>query len=427
MPFHLSGSFLPRVLFTFLAALLLFCLPVWGQNAVVSGRVTDRSGALVPGASASAGQVAVTISRAAQSIQVAMSHLKRWSPEVALGTAALIAALASSTACRPASSTSLDRPAAEKLAEGLTVDEPWISIPAGLTASSLHNAKAIRAYRRLAAAGILRCNSNLTDCSAGPRGKHLTAEEEDTIRVIVGYLVVDDVTKVTPLSDFTARGDITLRFQPTFEYRQFRADFVALLEAGGEGSTISQADSDGLASAVFRRSGRGGWRVENIQLVKKTGVSAWRGGKQEPEENAEVIANLSPLAAVSVSSEDASTGQLGANAADGLFDETPGGSRRIWAARGERAGAWIRLTWKSPVEAWEVILYDRPDPAENILAGTLTFSDGSTMDVGELPEDGSPYRLEFGPKTITWVQFTVTSAVGPRVGLGEIEVYGTTE
>ncbi len=33
-----------------LAALLLCCAPVWGQNAVVSGRVTDSSGAVVPNA-----------------------------------------------------------------------------------------------------------------------------------------------------------------------------------------------------------------------------------------------------------------------------------------------------------------------------------------------------------------------------------------
>jgi hypothetical protein len=129
--------------------------------------------------------------------------------------------------------------------------------------------------------------------------------------------------------------------------------------------------------------------------------------------------NIAPLATVTVSSEDASRGQTGAGVADGR----PDGSE--WASAGEDAGAWITLTWDRPAVVSEVDLYDRPDPVENVLSGTLTFEDGSVIVVHALPAEGAPERVVFPPKTIRSVTFRIDQAQGRNPGLGEIMVIGT--
>ena len=58
-------------------------------------------------------------------------------------------------------------------------------------------------------------------------------------------------------------------------------------------------------------------------------------------------------------------------------------------------------------------------------AGLLVFSDGTTLPVGELADDGKTgTEVTFAPKTVTWVAFFVTK-VKPstlNIGLSEITV-----
>jgi len=42
-----------------------------------------------------------------------------------------------------------------------------------------------------------------------------------------------------------------------------------------------------------------------------------------------------------------------------------------------------------------VVLYDRPNATDQITGGTLTFSDGSSVAVGSLANDGSPVTVAF--------------------------------
>lgn len=74
-----------------------------------------------------------------------------------------------------------------------------------------------------------------------------------------------------------------------------------------------------------------------------------------------------------------------------------------------------------------VVLYDRPTSIEQIFAGTLTFSDGSNLDVPELPNNGAALEMSFLEKTVTSVRFQVTNGVGPNVGLSEFRVFGKAE
>lgn len=135
--------------------------------------------------------------------------------------------------------------------------------------------------------------------------------------------------------------------------------------------------------------------------------------------------NLAGLATISQSSQNTGTGQLGASAVDGFVEGDPDGYEPFeWASNGQLNGAWIRLTWPSPVTISEVALFDRPNLVDNVVSGTLHFSDGTSVSVGQLPNNGNSFLVSFSPRTVNWVQFTVDNAVGDNVGLAEIEVYG---
>jgi glycosyltransferase involved in cell wall biosynthesis/LmbE family N-acetylglucosaminyl deacetylase len=139
------------------------------------------------------------------------------------------------------------------------------------------------------------------------------------------------------------------------------------------------------------------------------------------------FSNIAFLASVSVSSENAATGQLGIKAIDGLIDGYPRFPGNEWVTRGETAGAWIQLSWSQAYAVNKIILYDRPNQQDNITGATLTFSDGSSIRVGALPDNGGGYALNFAAKTIAWVKLTVDTARGENVGLSEFEVYKATE
>ncbi|TMB23334.1 MAG: hypothetical protein E6J65_13825 [Deltaproteobacteria bacterium] len=134
--------------------------------------------------------------------------------------------------------------------------------------------------------------------------------------------------------------------------------------------------------------------------------------------------NLAITAQVTVSSENTANNQGGLKAIDGVIDGAPHDPAREWVTLNELSGAWIQLGWPSSVSIAQVNLYDRPHWAENILAGTLSFSDGTSISVGALPPNGNVLPVTFPPKTVTWVRFTINQAQGTATGLSEIQVLG---
>src|SRR5882762_4559245 len=135
-------------------------------------------------------------------------------------------------------------------------------------------------------------------------------------------------------------------------------------------------------------------------------------------------ANLAITAQVTVSSENTASNQGGLKAVDGVIDGAPHDPAREWVTSNQLSGAWIQLGWPSPVSVAQVNLHDRPHWAENVLAGTLSFSDGTSIAVGALPSDGKVLPVTFSPKTVTWVRFTIDQAEGTGAGLSEIQVLG---
>jgi len=104
-----------------------------------------------------------------------------------------------------------------------------------------------------------------------------------------------------------------------------------------------------------------------------------------------------------------------------------------WASKssmtfwGEIDYPWIQLDWDTLVSVNKVILYDRPDEKSHTAGGILHFSDGSTINVWQIPNDGSPKVVEFPAKKTAWIRFEVTDGNGENLGLSEIEVFPAPE
>jgi LmbE family N-acetylglucosaminyl deacetylase len=134
--------------------------------------------------------------------------------------------------------------------------------------------------------------------------------------------------------------------------------------------------------------------------------------------------NVAAGATVTASSEVAATGQLAVKAVDGVADGYPGDYSREWSSNAQGLGAWIQLTWAQTQTVDRVVLFDRPNADDRITSGTLRFSDGSTVAVGALPNDGSALTVTFPARTVTNVRLTVDGVSGSthNAGLAEFEV-----
>jgi hypothetical protein len=137
--------------------------------------------------------------------------------------------------------------------------------------------------------------------------------------------------------------------------------------------------------------------------------------------------NVALLATAAASSQNTGTGQLASKAIDGVVDGYPGDYTREWVTVGERVGAWLELRWSSPVTIDQVVLHDRPNLNDQITSATLSFSDGSSVAVGTLNNNGSAVTVSFAARTVTSLRLTVSavSATTINVGLAESKGIGS--
>jgi hypothetical protein len=97
-----------------------------------------------------------------------------------------------------------------------------------------------------------------------------------------------------------------------------------------------------------------------------------------------------------------------------------------WVSEGEKGTAMIRLNWNQPEKISGVWLFDRSNLNDQVKSGMLVFSDGSTIPVGELPNDAKSCKeIVFPEKTVTWAAFFVNSVseTTSNVGLAEFAVF----
>ncbi|KAI5481074.1 Carbohydrate-Binding Module Family 1 protein, cellulose binding protein [Pseudohyphozyma bogoriensis] len=122
-----------------------------------------------------------------------------------------------------------------------------------------------------------------------------------------------------------------------------------------------------------------------------------------------------------------SAGQEPWSVVDGIIGGYGGGSwTNEWASSGGGKGTWINCSWSSLMSVNQVILYDRPNSADQVTAGLLTFDDGSVVSVGSLYNDGGPTSVLFSSRNTKSILFTITavSSTTGNVGLAEMAVYG---
>jgi hypothetical protein len=139
----------------------------------------------------------------------------------------------------------------------------------------------------------------------------------------------------------------------------------------------------------------------------------------------DTTSNIAPLATVSASSENILKEQTAIKVIDGVVSGYPVNRKKEWATVSEKAGAWIQLNWSTSYTISRMVLHDRLNTGDQILSGTLQFSDGSRVSVGELPNDSTGLEITFPARTVNSVRFTIdtVSTTTANVGLAEWEVF----
>lgn len=139
--------------------------------------------------------------------------------------------------------------------------------------------------------------------------------------------------------------------------------------------------------------------------------------------------NISPAASITASTT-LSMNFKPQHIADGII-RIP--SKGEWACEGDTTDwgyirfPWIQLDWKSSQKVDRIVLFDRPTLKEHIATCKLIFSDGSTLWLNEIPNDGAGKAIQFPVKTISWIKIVVTDGKGRDLGFSEVEVYAAPE
>ncbi|KDE08515.1 hypothetical protein MVLG_01294 [Microbotryum lychnidis-dioicae p1A1 Lamole] len=133
-----------------------------------------------------------------------------------------------------------------------------------------------------------------------------------------------------------------------------------------------------------------------------------------------------------VGAATASTGAAGQGperAKDGIIggytENGQGNSSAEWSTISQGVGAFLTITWSSPIFINQFVLYDRPNLNDQITGGSVTFSDGSTVSIPALANAGTATPVSFTGRATTSVTLTVTStsSTTSNIGLSEWQIY----
>jgi len=92
-----------------------------------------------------------------------------------------------------------------------------------------------------------------------------------------------------------------------------------------------------------------------------------------------------------------------------------------WSSAAE-ATPWIPLDLPAAVAIRAVREFDRPNPDDHTQTGAITSSDGSSIDMADIADDGSMKTIVFDANSILWIRFQDTSGRASNRGLSEIKV-----
>jgi hypothetical protein len=237
-----------------------------------------------------------------------------------------------------------------------------------------------------------------------------------------------------------ATGTLAQMVQAAWTSAATDAEKLAVLAAAGAGAWPKNDNPYAYPAVTHFAVYEQPWAKPDVELS-----TDWLGGVQEVElasvsfaghtadvrklgriDFAHPGTNLAPLAVAAFSSLENDTTR-------GIADQKVGGypqqRAEEWSTAGQTTGASVTLTWPAARSISSVVLYDRINANDHITSGTLSFSDGSEVAVGALPNvpTEGPLRVDFAARSVTWVRFTVTAvaATTENVGLAEMAVYGS--
>ncbi len=104
-----------------------------------------------------------------------------------------------------------------------------------------------------------------------------------------------------------------------------------------------------------------------------------------------------------------------------------------WASKsgitfwGEIDFPWVKLEWDKTRAINKIVVFDRPELNTHLSGGRFHFSDGSRIDVFQIPNDGSPKVVNFPTKKVEWVRFEAMDGDGEHLGLSEMQVFSAPE
>ncbi|GAA5884256.1 hypothetical protein JCM6882_002197 [Rhodosporidiobolus microsporus] len=118
--------------------------------------------------------------------------------------------------------------------------------------------------------------------------------------------------------------------------------------------------------------------------------------------------------------EKAIDGMISGYKEDGTGDYT-----KEWATDHQSTGAWIGISWPESITVNQLVLYDRPNLNDQMTGATVSFSDGSSFQIGALDNAGGATVFNFTARVVDSMFITVTSVsdTTTSVGLSEIQVY----
>ena len=173
-----------------------------------------------------------------------------------------------------------------------------------------------------------------------------------------------------------------------------------------------------------RRPSRGGRRWPWITAVAVT-VALGATALIVDQQSGASADNLAGQAVISASSTG--SGSSPASLADGRGGQLGQYVGRDWVSDGQTIGASTTFRWKSPRVVSRITIEQSTDTSLAVVAGFLTFSDGSALAVRF--EDGKSADLTLSPRETEWMTFTISQASegATAVGLAEIRAFTGSE
>ncbi len=131
------------------------------------------------------------------------------------------------------------------------------------------------------------------------------------------------------------------------------------------------------------------------------------------------VENLAFTARVTTSSDSALThDKRGIN--DNIIAEF--GKIGEWRPAKDDSEPWLQMDWVNPQTIDQIVLHDSARTDDNLLKGVLFFSDGSEIEVTDIPASGKTRIVDFPAKEVSWVRFTIKEFEG-EAAVSELQVF----